>query len=115
MTEQVILAFSTCATGAEAERIGRALVEEGLAACVNQLPGVTSTYRWQGSIERQSEVLLMIKTVRSNFELLRARLQTLHSYELPELIAIPLAAASQPYLDWVRENSRATAKESISE
>ncbi len=109
MTEQVILAFSNCADGAEASRIAHTLVEEGLAACVNQLPGVTSTYRWQGKLEQQCEVLLMIKTVRSNFERLRARLQTLHSYELPELIAIPLIAGSEPYLNWVRENSKLTA------
>jgi periplasmic divalent cation tolerance protein len=109
MTEQVILAFSSCADCAEADRIARTLVEEGFAACVNQLPGVTSTYRWQGKLEQQSEVLLMIKTVRSNFEQLHARLQTLHSYELPELISIPLVDASEPYLDWVRENSKITA------
>jgi periplasmic divalent cation tolerance protein len=109
MTEQVILAFSSCGTVAEADRIAGTLIEEGIAACVNQLPGVTSTYRWQGKVEHQSEVLLMIKTVRSNFEQLRARLQTLHSYELPELIAIPLIAGNEPYLDWVRENSKITA------
>jgi periplasmic divalent cation tolerance protein len=109
MTEQVILAFSTCGTVAEADRIAGKLIEEGIAACVNQLPGVTSTYRWQGKVEHQCEVLLMIKTVRSNFEQLHARLQTLHSYELPELISIPLVDASEPYLDWVRENSKMTA------
>lgn len=97
----VLLCLSTCPDQATADRIAEALVRERLAACVNRLPGVHSTYRWRGTLCRESECLLLIKTVRANFDALKARLLALHPYELPELIAVELAAGHAGYLDWV--------------
>lgn len=88
---------------AAAERIARALVEEGLAACVNRLPGAVSTYRWEGRTETAPEWLLLIKTVRARFEALRARIVALHPHELPEVIAVDVALGHEPYLDWLAQ------------
>ena len=101
---KILLAFCTCPDAATAEQIARALVAERLAACVNQLPGVRSIYMWQGQAQTDQEVLLLIKTDESRFPALSERLNELHPYELPELIAIPVAVGSGPYLDWVRQS-----------
>lgn len=97
-----LLAFSTCPDLAVAGRIARTLVEEGLAACVNRVPGVASTYRWQGSIHDDAEVLLLIKTTRGRFDALRARLVALHPYTVPELIALDIGDGHAPYLEWLQ-------------
>ncbi|QSX79472.1 divalent-cation tolerance protein CutA [Agrilutibacter solisilvae] len=97
----VLLACSTCPDAETAAAIARTLVEEGLAACVNQLPGVASTYRWQGAVETASEVLLLIKTTGERMEALTARLRQLHPYELPELVAVEVRAGLPDYLAWV--------------
>ena len=97
----VLLAFCTCPDEATAARIARALVEERLAACVNRLPGVRSTYRWQGAVQDDAEVLLLVKTTRERLPALRERLPALHPYELPELIAVEVAGGLPAYLDWV--------------
>lgn len=105
MTDQdkVVVALTACPSEEVANRIAQALVDEELAACVNRLPGVTSTYRWQGQIHSDAEVLLIIKTTKGRFEALKGRLTELHPYELPELIALPVCAGSERYLDWVRQ------------
>ena len=97
----VLLAYCTCPDVASADRIARALVTERLAACVNRLPGVQSTYRWQGAVEQADEVLLLIKTTSSRLDALTVRLRALHPYELPELIAVEVRAGLPAYLDWV--------------
>jgi len=99
----ILVCLSTCPDTATAERIAEALVGEGLAACVNLVPGVTSIYRWQGVVERSNEVLLVIKTAEGGFAALRDRLIALHPYELPELVAVPIDRGLPAYLDWVRE------------
>lgn len=99
----VLVCLTTCPDAATAERIAETLVTEGLAACVNVLPGVTSIYRWRDAIERAGEILLVIKTTEDGFAALAQRLVALHPYELPELIAVPVARGLAPYLDWVRE------------
>lgn len=99
--ESALLVLTTCADAAVAARIARALVEERFAACVNRIAGVASTYRWQGALHDDAEVLLVIKTTRARFDALRARLLELHPYELPELIALDIAAGHAPYLDWI--------------
>lgn len=96
----VLLCLSTCPDAATAQRIADALVEARLAACVNVLPGVRSTYRWQGAVERADEVLLLIKTTRNVFPALQSRFPELHPYELPELLAVE-AAGLPAYLDWI--------------
>ncbi|KAF1723154.1 divalent-cation tolerance protein CutA [Pseudoxanthomonas wuyuanensis] len=97
----VRLVFCTCPDAASAERIADALVEERLAACVNLLPGVAAIYRWQGRVERASEVLLLIKTSGARLEKLIRRIPELHPYELPEVLAVEAGAGLPAYLDWV--------------
>ena len=102
----VLLCLCTCPDAACADTIATALVEERLAACVNQLPGLQSVYRWEGKVERAEEVLLLIKTTRDRLPALTARVQALHPYELPELIAVEAAGGLAPYLAWVAEQTR---------
>jgi periplasmic divalent cation tolerance protein len=85
-----------------AQEIAEALVGEQPAACVNRVPGISSTYRWQGAVTTEREELLLIKTTARRFEALKSRLLELHPYELPELIAIPVERGHDAYLEWVR-------------
>ena len=105
----VLLCLTTCPDEPSARRIADALVEEGLAACVNRVPGLESTYRWKGEVCREPEQLLVIKTVRARFEAMKQRLLALHPYELPELIAVEVAAGHAGYLDWVAQSCAARA------
>ena len=98
-----ILVFMTAASGEEAARLADMLVGAHLAACVQILPEMESVYRWQGKIERQSEVLLLAKTTRTRFEELEREVRALHSYDTPEIIAVPLTAGSTPYLEWLTQ------------
>ena len=100
-----LLVLSTVGTAEDADRIARSLVERRLAACVNVVPGVVSTYRWKGAVEREGELLLMIKTRAETFGALREALVSLHPYEVPELIALPIDAGHAPYLKWLDENA----------
>jgi len=90
----------------DAERIARALVEERLAACVNVVPGVVSVYRWKGVVEKEDELLLVIKTIAQQVDALKARLVELHPYELPEVVVIPIAGGHKAYLEWIAEQVR---------
>jgi periplasmic divalent cation tolerance protein len=101
-----ILVLSTVARAEDAERIGRALVERGLAACVNVVPGLVSIYRWKGAVEREEERLLLIKTRGEAFSALREALVALHPYEVPEVLALPIADGHAPYLAWLDANVR---------
>ena len=84
-----------------AEKLAEALVGEQLAACVNVLDGVRSTYRWKGAVERDDELLCICKTTRAAFDRLRARIVELHPYEVPEVIALPVELGHAPYLAWI--------------
>lgn len=97
------LVLSTCPPGEDAARIADTLVERGLAACVNVLPGVRSLYVWQGKKEEADEQLLIIKTRRDVFSALEAALRELHPYELPEIVMVPVVAGSADYLRWIDE------------
>lgn len=110
MSERVVV-LSTVTRAEDAERIGRELVERGLAACVNVVPGLVSIYRWKGSVEREEERLLIIKTRRETFAALRDALVALHPYEVPEVLALPIEDGHAPYLAWLDENSRPTPTE----
>lgn len=99
------IVFVTAPDAATGERIGRAIVQENLAACVNILPGVLSIYRWQGEIETASEVLLLLKTTAARIDALRERIVELHPYEVPEFLAVDVADGLPSYLEWVRGNT----------
>src|ERR1044071_2406843 len=101
-TADAIVVFMTAANGEEATRLAEMLVGAHLAACVQILLEMESVYRWQGKIERQSEVLLLAKTTRAKFEELEREVRALHSYETPEIIAVPVTAGSDSYLEWLR-------------
>lgn len=97
--------FST-ATADEAEVLARKLLEERLVACVNLLPGVTSFYRWKGKLERSAETLVVMKTPASKINLLRQRLRALHSYTVPEFLALQVMEVNPAYATWAAEETR---------
>jgi periplasmic divalent cation tolerance protein len=87
----------------EAQQIARTLVDERLAACVNIVPGVVSIYRWQGNVEQEPELILVIKTLAERVAALKARLLELHPYELAEVVVIPIVGGHKAYLEWIEE------------
>lgn len=97
----VILTFTTLPNAESADRIADLLVAEHLAACVSSIPGITSTYRWEGKFCKESEHLLLIKSSPERMEALRSRLLEVHPYETPEILHIPSEAGSARYLEWV--------------
>ena len=101
MDDDPIVVFMTAANGEEATRLADMLVGAHLAACVQILPEMESVYRWQGKIERQSEVLLIAKTTRGKFDDVEREVRALHSYDTPEIVAVPIVAGSAPYLEWL--------------
>ncbi len=101
-----MIAYCTCPDTASADTLARALVEDRLAACVSQLAGTRSTYRWHGALEHSEEVLLMIKTTDDRLDALVSRVHSLHPYELPELVAVEAVGGLAPYLDWVVQQTR---------
>ena len=102
MSDQVILALSSCPDEASARRIANILVSEGHAACVNRIGAAASTYVWEGELRDEAEVLLIMKTTAAGLAALQSRLNAIHPYELPELVAIPLIGGNPAYLAWVR-------------
>jgi periplasmic divalent cation tolerance protein len=96
-----IVVFMTASNGEEATRLADLLIGAQLAACVQILPEMESVYRWQGQVERQSEVLLIAKTTTAKFAELEREVRALHSYETPEIVAVPIVAGSSPYLEWL--------------
>ena len=104
-----LIVLCTCGNREEAERIANTVVNERLAACVNLLPPVQSIYRWQGAVEQAEEFLLLIKTTTQQLAHLRDRLEALHSYDTPEIIALPITAGSERYLAWLRAQCGALA------
>ena len=98
-----IVVLMTAANREEANQIAEMLVSARLAACVQILPEIESVYRWQGEVKREKEILLLAKTTQSRFAELESKVRALHSYETPEIIALPITAASEPYLKWLLE------------
>jgi periplasmic divalent cation tolerance protein len=96
--------LSTVDSMETAGRIARVLVEEKEAACVNIVPGIRSIYRWEGNVCDDNELLLIIKTTGARFEAVRRRVRSLHPYQLPESIAVPIVAGDTEYLAWLRAN-----------
>jgi periplasmic divalent cation tolerance protein len=104
MSDRIVV-LTTCGSAAEARRIARKLVEEKRAACVNILSvAVESIYRWRGKVESGREFLLLIKTKRKEFAGLERSIRKLHSYKVPEVLALPIAAGSKGYLKWIDES-----------
>jgi periplasmic divalent cation tolerance protein len=97
-----VLCLCTFPNAEEANTLGRKMVEEKRAACVNLLTGVHSIYRWQGAVEEGGEVLAIFKTTAEAVDSLQQRLLELHSYEVPEFVVLPISSGSKPYLDWIR-------------
>ena len=107
MTDNIVL-LNTCATEAEAERLARALVEARLAACASIVPAVRSFYHWQGALEENAECLLIIKSSRDLFPAIQIEIEKLHSYAVPEILALPVVAGSENYLNWLKAGLRAS-------
>jgi periplasmic divalent cation tolerance protein len=103
MTDKIVV-FSSCANADEAGRIARSLVDRQLAACVNIVPGVRSLYRWKGKLEDATELLLIIKTSRPLLGAVQAEIEHLHSYDLPETIAVQVVDGSERYLEWLSDS-----------
>ena len=103
VVSDAIIVFMTASSGEEAARLADMLVGAHLAACVQILPEMESVYRWEGKIERAAEILLLAKTTRSKFEELEREVRALHSYDTPEIIAVPVVAGSARYLEWLSQ------------
>jgi periplasmic divalent cation tolerance protein len=100
MTDKIVV-FNTCSSEEEAARVARHLVENRAAACVSIIPQIASVYRWEGAVEQSTEWLLVIKTRRDLFARLSAELRRVHSYQVPELIALPVVDGLPDYLAWL--------------
>lgn len=101
MNNKYFVVLCSCPDEATAGRLARTLVDERLAGCISRLPGVTSTYRWEGRVQEDPEVLLVIKTTGERLATLSARIEALHPYEVPEIIAVEIGAGSERYLGWL--------------
>ena len=104
MAEPIVV-LVTCGSEEEAVKIANSLVEERLAACVNMISPVRSIYRWEGKIWDEREWMLIIKTQKRRFEDLEKKVKSLHSYTVPEIIALPIIEGSASYLNWLEENT----------
>ena len=104
MSNEAIVVFMTAANPEEATRLADMLIGARLAACVQILRGVESVYRWEGKVERQAETLLVAKTSTEKFGELEREVRALHSYEIPEIVAVPIRAGSAPYLQWLADS-----------
>ncbi|HEV3197283.1 MAG TPA: divalent-cation tolerance protein CutA [Bryobacteraceae bacterium] len=109
MTDKIVI-LSTCSTEEEAERLARLLLDAHLAACVSVIPQIRSFYHWKGGIESAGECLLLIKSSRDLFDSVRLRLETAHSYEVPELLALPVIEGAANYMNWLDANLRNSTK-----
>jgi len=98
-----IVVFCTTPDQKTAERIAQTLVEQKLAACCNLIPNLTSIYQWQGKIQKDSEVLMIIKTHRKLFSELEAKIKALHPYQVPEIISLPIEQGNADYVKWIHE------------
>jgi periplasmic divalent cation tolerance protein len=102
---EFVLIFVTANSEEEGTSIARDLVDSRLAACVNIISGLRSIYRWKGKVWDEGEILLLIKTRATLFERVETKIREIHSYEVPEIISIPITRGSEPYLDWLQEST----------
>jgi periplasmic divalent cation tolerance protein len=106
--DSALIVLTNCPNDAVADTIARELIENRQAACVNRLAPVVSTYRWEGRIEQASETPLMIKTTRERYAEVERTIRTLHPYEVPEIVALPVVAGFAPYLRWIDNETQPT-------
>lgn len=104
--KEFIVVFVTCSSMKEAEKIGNSLVEKKLAACVNVVPEIKSIFYWKGKISRENEILLVAKSRMELFDSIQNEVRELHSYEVPEIIALPIEAGSEDYLEWIKKETQ---------
>jgi periplasmic divalent cation tolerance protein len=104
MSDETLLVFTTCGNDEDAKALAQLLVGQRLAACVNAIGKVASTYRWKGEIQQDQETLLIIKTTAPRLAAVEKAIRTHSKYELPEVIAVPVQAGSRDYLSWIRES-----------
>jgi len=104
VSSETLLVLTTCGNAADAGSLAALLVEKRLAACVNAVDKITSTYRWQDRVQQDQETLLVIKTTAARYPAVEQAIRAHSKYELPEVLAIPVAGGSSAYLDWVRES-----------
>ena len=105
MENDCVIVWTTIAKTADGRGMASMLVNERLAACVNVLPEMESTYRWKGQIEMEHERQVVMKTTVARLAALRARVHELHDYEMPEFIVLPIVGGSEAYLNWIREST----------
>ena len=105
MENDCVIVWTTIAKTADGRGMASMLVNERLAACVNVLPEMESTYRWKGQIEMEHERQVVMKTTTARLAALRARVHELHDYEMPEFIVLPIVGGSEAYLNWIREST----------
>ena len=104
--KEILVLFCTCPDAATAERIAHELVGASLVACVNVVPGLRSIYRWNGAVQVDEEVLMILKTPADRLAAARERLVALHPYDVPEVVALPVVDGHHPYLQWVADSTR---------
>jgi len=103
--QSALVMFVTVSSEKEALRIGRRLVEAGVVACVNVLPHIRSLFRWEGKVSDEPEVLMILKTRASLFQDIKMTIKAIHSYSVPEIIALPIVQGSEDYLHWLYEST----------
>ncbi len=96
-----LVVLVTAPSAEKAAELGRAVVSERLAACANVVPAIRSIYWWEGKVQDDAEALIVLKTTRARFEALRDRVLALHPYQVPEVVALPIEAGSEKYLEWI--------------
>jgi periplasmic divalent cation tolerance protein len=104
--KEFIVVLVACSSMEEAEKIGNSLVEKKMAACVNVVPEIKSIFHWKGKVSREKEILLIAKSRTELFDSIKNEVKKLHSYEVPEIIALPIEAGSGKYLGWIREETQ---------
>ena len=104
VTSEPIVVLMTAADGAEATRIAELLINKKLAACVQILPEIESVYRWNSEVQRETEILILAKTTAAQFDDLEKAVREIHSYDTPEIVAVPVAHVSEPYRAWLADN-----------
>jgi periplasmic divalent cation tolerance protein len=104
--DRAVMLYTTFPSLVEAEKAGKTLVEDRLAACVNILPGMISHYRWEGAIERAEEAVMLIKTRASLAETVRAAVKTSHPYETPAILVLPIESVDETYFGWIMDSTK---------